>query len=237
MAVYVTSDLHGFSIDKFKQLLKVIGFSHSSDWLYILGDVIDRNNDGGIAILLWLLEQPNVQLIRGNHEQMMISCSWAFEHITDEALSNISANDIENINRWLANGATPTLSTIKHLLHTSPESVEDIMVYLRDTPLCESVEVNGQSFLLCHSGFQNFEQNKKLSDYSKTEILWNRPKKEDRYFEDIITILGHTPTDYYGCFGKAFHTETWIDIDVGSARGSPPMLLRLDDMKEIYFNF
>ena len=118
MAVYVTSDLHGFSIEKFKQLLKVIGFSHS-DWLYILGDVIDRNNDGGIAILLWLLEQPNVQLIRGNHEQMMLSCSWAFERITDEALSNISANDIENLNRWLVNGATPTLSSMKHLLHTN----------------------------------------------------------------------------------------------------------------------
>ena len=236
MAVYVTSDLHGFSIEKFKQLLKVIGFSHN-DWLYILGDVIDRNNDGGIGILLWLLEQPNVQLIRGNHEQMMLSCSWAFHQITDETLSNISANDIGNLNRWLANGATPTLSTIKHLLHTSPDAVEDIMAYLRDTPLCESVEVNGQSFLLCHSGFQNFDKNKRLSDYSETEILWNRPNKEDRYFDDILIIMGHTPTGYYGCRGKAFRTDTWIDIDIGCADGATPMFLRLDDMKEFYFNF
>ena len=234
MAVYVTSDLHGFSISKFKQLLKVIGFSES-DWLYIFGDVIDRNNDGGIAILLWLLEQTNVQLIRGNHEQMMLSCSWSFHQITDEALSNISANDIENLNRWLANGATPTLSTIKHLLHTSPGSVEDIMAYLRDTPLCESVEVNGQDFLLCHSGFQNFDKNKKLSDYSETEILWNRPNKEDRYFDDILTVIGHTPPSHYGCQGKAFRADTWIDIDVGTSTGTAPMFLRLDDMKEIYF--
>lgn len=234
MAVYVTSDLHGFSIEKLKQLLKVIGFSHN-DWLYILGDVIDRNNDGGIAILLWLLEQPNVQLIRGNHEQMMLSCSWSFRQITDEALLNISANDIENLNRWLANGATPTLSTINHLLHTSPKSVEDIMAYLRDTPLCESIETNGRDFLLCHSGFQNFDKNKKLSDYSETEILWNRPNKEDKYFDDILTVMGHTPTSHYGCQGKAFHTDTWIDIDVGCADGTPPMFLRLDDMKEIYF--
>lgn len=235
MAIYVTSDLHGFSLKKLKQLLKVVGFS-KSDWLYILGDVIDRNNDGGIAMLLWLLEQPNVQLIRGNHEQMMLSCSWAFDQITDEALSNVSANEIENLNRWFVNGATPTLSTIKNLLHTSPESVEDIMEYLRETPLCECVEANGKSFLLCHSGFQNFDKNKKLSDYSETDLLWNRPNKDDRYFDDILTIMGHTPTDYYGCCGKAFHTDTWIDIDVGSARGSPPMLLRLDDMKEFYFN-
>lgn len=234
MAVYVTSDLHGFSIKKFKQLLKVIDFSHS-DWLYILGDVIDRNNDGGIAILLWLLEQPNVQLIRGNHEQMMLSCSWVFSQITDEASSSMSVNDIENLDRWLANGAKPTLSAIKHLLHTSPESVEDIMAYLSDTPLCESVEVNGQSFLLCHSGFQNFDENKKILDYSDTELLWNRPDKEERYFDDVLTVIGHTPTSYYGCIGKAFRTDTWIDIDVGVSDGAAPMFLRLDDMKEIYF--
>ena len=234
MAVYVTSDLHGISIKKFKQLLKVIDFSHS-DWLYILGDVIDRNNDGGIAILLWLLEQPNVQLIRGNHEQMMLSCSWVFSQITDEASSNMSVNDIENLDRWLANGAKPTLSAIKHLLHTSPESVEDIMAYLSDTPLCESVEVNGQSFLLCHSGFQNFDENKKILDYSDTELLWNRPDKEERYFDDVLTVIGHTPISYYGCIGKAFRTDTWIDIDVGVSDGAAPMFLRLDDMKEIYF--
>ena len=109
------------------------------------------------------------------------------------------------------------------------------MAYLRDTPLCESVEVNGQSFLLCHSGFQNFDKNKKLSDYSETEILWNRPNKGDRYFDDILTVIGHTPTSHYGCQGKAFRVDTWIDIDVGTSAGTAPMFLRLDDMKEIYF--
>ena len=234
MAVYVTTDLHGISIKKFKQLLKIIEFSQS-DWLYILGDVIDRNNDGGIAILLWLLEQPNVQLIRGNHEQMMLSCTWAFEKITEHSLSNVSARDLDNLNCWLANGATPTLDEVKRLLHTSPQKVEDVVAYLRDTPLCESVEINGKSFLLCHSGFRNFDKNKKLSDYSENDLLWNRPQKEERYFDNILTVFGHTPTYFYGSQGKAFHTDTWIDIDVGASGGATPMFLRLDDMKEFYF--
>ena len=234
MSVYVTSDLHGFSIGKFKQLLRIIGFSRS-DWLYILGDVIDRNNDGGIGILLWLLKHPNVQLIRGNHEQMMLSCAWTFEKITDSSLSNISEKDLENLERWLANGASPTLSEIKHLLHASPELVEDIMAYLYETPLCESAEINGKAFILCHSGFAGFDKKKKLSDYSKKDILWNRPNKDDRYFDNIFTVFGHTPTSYYGYNGRAFRTDTWIDIDVGCADGKTPMFLRLDDMKEIYF--
>jgi len=235
MAIYVTSDLHGFSIAKFKQLLKVVGFGND-DWLYILGDVIDRNNDGGVGILLWLLGQPNVQLIRGNHEQMMLASSWAFELITDDSISGISAEKLAILNRWLSNGAAPTLAAMKDLLHKSPETVRDIIDYLYDTPLCETVEAGGNSFILCHSGFGNFDKAKKLSDYSDNEILWNRPDKNDRYFDGILTVLGHTPTDRYGCQGKAYRTETWIDIDVGAAMGRPPMLLRLDDIAEFYFN-
>ena len=59
---YVISDLHGYPLEKLKTLLKKAKFS-GNDFLYILGDVIDRNGDGGVKMLCWLLEQPNVQLI------------------------------------------------------------------------------------------------------------------------------------------------------------------------------
>lgn len=234
MAIYVTSDLHGFSLEKFKQLLNIIGFS-ADDWLYILGDVIDRNNDGGVAMLRWLLEQPNVELIRGNHEQMMLDCSWLFNEISESSISSLPPSAMEAFYLWERNGAEPTVASMKALLHRSPEAVEDILSYLRETPLCESVEINGRQFLLCHGGFANFSKDKKLSDYEKNEILWNRPTKEDRYFDDVFTVVGHTPTKRYGCEGRAFRTDTWIDIDVGCASGATPMFLRLDDMKEIYF--
>ena len=81
MAVYVASDLHGLALDDLKSLLALADFK-DSDWLYILGDVIDRQNDGGVEILKWLLEQPNAQLILGNHEAMLLSCSFVFDEIT-----------------------------------------------------------------------------------------------------------------------------------------------------------
>ena len=234
MAIYVTSDLHGFSIAKFKQLLKKIGFS-GDDWLYILGDVIDRGEDG-IAILKWLLEQPNVELIRGNHEQLLLDSLWAFGEITDESVSKVSARNIGSLDMWASNGGTPTISVIRQMLHNDPVNLEDIVDYLNDTPLCESVEVNGRSFLLCHSGFGNFSKDKKFSDYTEHDILWNRPSVNDKYFDDIITVFGHTPTEYYGCDGKALVTDTWIDIDVGVYLGHNPMFLRLDDLQEFYFD-
>ena len=75
--IYVTSDLHGLEITKLKALLKKACFNEN-DRLFVLGDVIDRQNDGGVAILIWLSEQPNAQLILGNHEAMLLSCDFVF---------------------------------------------------------------------------------------------------------------------------------------------------------------
>lgn len=47
---YVISDLHGYPLKNFQQLLDKAAFSQT-DTLYILGDIIDRNGDGGIEML------------------------------------------------------------------------------------------------------------------------------------------------------------------------------------------
>lgn len=82
---YVISGLHGYPLEKFKKLLRKANFT-DTDFLYILGDMIDRNGDGGVELLCWLLEQPNVQLILGNHEAMLLSCEFVFDEITKTAL-------------------------------------------------------------------------------------------------------------------------------------------------------
>lgn len=69
--IYVISDLHGFSLKKFKMLLRKARFL-DNDFLYILGDVIDRNGDGGVELLCWIMEQKNIKFILGNHESMLL---------------------------------------------------------------------------------------------------------------------------------------------------------------------
>ena len=44
--IYVISDLHGYSAEKLKRLLRKAGFCEE-DYLYVLGDVVDRSGDGG----------------------------------------------------------------------------------------------------------------------------------------------------------------------------------------------
>ena len=58
--IYATSDLHGFPLEGFQNLLDHAGFS-DNDYLFVLGDVIDRNGDGGIGLLQWMMLQPNVE--------------------------------------------------------------------------------------------------------------------------------------------------------------------------------
>ena len=56
--IYVTSDLHGYPLKKIKDMLNRVGFS-DDDFLFVLGDVIDRGEDG-IKILKWMMSQSNM---------------------------------------------------------------------------------------------------------------------------------------------------------------------------------
>lgn len=232
---YVISDLHGYPLEKFMALLQKTKFS-DDDFLYILGDVIDRNGDGGVEMLCWLLKQPNVQLILGNHEAMLLSCKFVFDEITEESVSDFTAEKLEILNNYMLNGGDVTLKALRELGKTSPDAVADILDYLHDAPLYEAVTAGGNDFLLVHSGIDNFDRDKKLSQYTADDFLWAWPELADEYFDDVITVFGHTPTMSYGeqYKGKIIKTKTWIDIDVGTAYGQNPVLLCLDDLKEFY---
>lgn len=66
---YVCSDIHGM----YGTYCSVIKKLKENDTLFILGDVIDRGSQG-IKILQDIMSRPNVRLLMGNHEYMMIKC-------------------------------------------------------------------------------------------------------------------------------------------------------------------
>lgn len=235
MAIYVTSDLHGLPPAQFKRLLDKVDFG-DDDWLYILGDVIDRQHDGGVEMLVWLQQQPNMQLILGNHEAMLLSCAFVFEEITHERIAQLNTDDMDLLTNYMQNGGDVTLRALRQLKQTAPHAVEDIFDYLREAPLYETMWVGGRDFLLCHAGLSGFDPSKRLCDYTADDVLWTSPTLTDAYFDDVLTVFGHTPTLVYGeqYRGRALRTDTWIDIDVGVAYGHAPMLLRLDDLEEYY---
>ena len=228
--IYAISDLHGYPLDRLKMLLEKAGFC-DKDFLFIIGDVIDRNGDGGVSILSWLILQNNVQLILGNHEVMLLSCEFLFDEISQDKLDSLEREDIEALEDYLFNGGDVTIRNLQKLNKVQRLEILD---YLKDCPIYETVTAGDKDFILVHAGFRDFDPKKKLSDYSLHDLIWTRPRLTDAYYSDIITVLGHTPTVYYGreYRGKVIRTKTWIDIDVGAGAGEEPVLLRLDDLYE-----
>ena len=79
MSTYVCSDIHG-QYDLYKTMLNEINFT-SEDHFYILGDMIDRGEDG-IRVLQDVASRPNVTCLLGNHEYMM----WNYISVHDVEL-------------------------------------------------------------------------------------------------------------------------------------------------------
>ena len=228
--VYVCSDLHGCPLTKFTGLLEKAGFSEK-DTLYILGDVIDRNGDGGVEILRWIIKQKNVKMIMGNHEQMLLDCRGIFDKSR-----GLRLNEVLSLDEWLYNGGAVTIENLEKLRGKSPAEFDEITEYLGNLPYYAELEVNGRKFVLVHGGLPRFDSRKKLYFYDEHELLWCRPGINEKYYKTKTVVLGHTPTYLYGAehCDRILKTETWIDIDTGAAYGYALSLLRLDDMQEFY---
>lgn len=235
MSVYAVSDLHGYPLQKFKELLAKANFS-SEDTLYIIGDVIDRNGDGGVEMLRYIMKQPNYEFLIGNHEMMLLACSFLFTE-------NASENDIPDnpdrrtsLERYLRNGGGVTIRNLRKLQSEDSAEFDEIFDFLWNAYVYTTVTAGGREFVLVHGGFTDFSPEKELSEYDPFDLVWERPTLDTEYFTDKLTVIGHTPAYVYGKEheGRITRAKTWINIDTGASVGFPPALLRLDDLREFY---
>ena len=173
MATYVTSDLHG-RFDCLKMLLSHVGFSRS-DRLYIIGDVIDRHGRGGVDILLWLLSQPNVRLLLGNHENFLLSNRWILEELDGRPAEELNLDLFPHLSAWRANGGDLTVEMLSR--YTTAAERAEIVAYLLDCPALEELSVGGRRYVLTHGGLGGFSRERPFSDYTPHELLWQRLTK------------------------------------------------------------
>ena len=226
MAHYVMGDIHG-EADRFHAMLKKIQFSEN-DVLILLGDVIDRGPDG-IALLLESMEIPNVIMLLGNHEYMML------QYLSPEATST-------EIRRWNRNGNAPTLAAY---LKQKAKIQHRIRTYLRTRHTHLELEVNGNHFYMVH-GFPGGNVH---------DEVWARPTMESKNpILDCRLIIGHTKVlsmiqpeekriayamklEDKGEHLNILHTPGFINLDCGNGYDMPIKALaciRLEDMVEYY---
>ena len=224
---YVISDIHGM-YDKYISILNLIGFS-DDDELYVLGDAVDRG-DKPAEVLLDMMKCPNVYPIIGNHELMTMSVLDVM--FNGEKDSSVPMEAL--LGDWLINGGAVTLDSI------SKRSVAerlDIIDYLSEFTNFETVDIGNKSFIMVHSGFENFSPDRKLSDYSAEELAWHKQDPSVRYFADesVYVISGHTPTRALIGESKIIHGSGNILIDCGACFEQGKLAcLCLDTMEEFY---
>ncbi|MBE7021223.1 MAG: serine/threonine protein phosphatase [Ruminococcaceae bacterium] len=229
--IYVMSDIHG-AYDKYKRMLDKIDFKEE-DTLYILGDVIDRGEDG-IKILFDMMMRDNVFPFLGNHEYMAYGALKSLStEITEEIIDTDVKNILELYEAWMENGGASTLKKFRELSLDERESVFD---YIEEFAGVEEIKVNGKSFVLVHGTLENFSPERPFDDYSVNEIVWGRCDYDRVYFPDKYLVTGHTPTALIapGYRGKIYKKNNHIAIDCGVHFTGVLGCICLDTSEEFY---
>lgn len=217
MSTYVISDLHG-QYKSFLDLLSLIKFSYK-DKLYILGDVIDRGPES-LKIIDYIRRHSNIELIRGNHEEMLLNFL-------------LKDNNISSINNrlWIRNGGATTLLELKS---RDINYIYDLALYLESLPYYIVLD----KYILTHAGVyidinDNSIENS-LNNSTKEHFLWSRDFiNGNSRVEGYTVICGHTPIQDFAT-NKFFKRDGAILIDCGCASGLKPGCLRLEDLTEFY---
>lgn len=139
--VYVMSDIHG-NLQRFESIMNQINLQ-PEDTLFILGDVIDRYPDG-IKIIRKIMKMPNVQMLLGNHEYMMLN-AIATPYDPNSRAETYFHED--QLYLWYYNEGDVTHNYIKHI---RKELREEVFEYLRNLPVNVEITVNGQKYRLVH---------------------------------------------------------------------------------------
>ena len=231
MAVYVMSDLHG-NYEGFMSILEQIKFSEE-DELYVDGDIVDRGK-GGIKILQYMMMQPNIYPIIGNHEYALMQVlDFVTQEITEDSISKIDEKTLQNIIEYQNIGGQVTLDEFHKL---SKEEQQDIMEYLKEFAAYEEISVKGNKFMIIHAGLINFRPERKLDDYQLYELIFKAPNYEKVYFMDKYLVTGHLPTRAIEGAkpDEIYMANNHIAIDCASGYGGKVGCIRLDDFQCFY---
>ncbi len=139
-----------------------------------------------------LMTMPNAICIAGNHEVMALEClEFLLQEISDKAIENLDQVMLDKLVTWQYNGASTTINEFRKL---SVSEREDVIAFIQDFSAYEEMSVGEKEYLLVHAGLGNFSQEKDLSEYTIHDLVWDRGVLGEKYFDDVITITGHTPT-------------------------------------------
>lgn len=200
MATYVFSDVHGHR-RTLERLLEEVSPA-SEDEIWVLGDMIDRGPDP-VGVIKVCRSLPNVHILMGNHEDLMID----FFHRNGDGMAEFN---------WAINGGETTFNGLSELPGDEAAEIEQWVEHL---PKWGHVTVGERPYLLVHAGIRpgrGFPPRKYWGDATLDALL--KSKERVNHGEDLlwireefwdaptglldaqgqgpIVIAGHTPVPY-----------------------------------------
>ncbi|MCF8369200.1 MAG: metallophosphoesterase [Bacteroidales bacterium] len=181
---WVIPDIHGCS-KTLRSLIEDMIKPSKHDWLYFLGDYIDRGPDskGVIDYLQYLQKEDyNLRLLMGNHEDYLVK---SFE----EELQLKSVLGFKQTNKkkkeWLFFGGKQTMESFK--INDLKQFPQEYIEWMRNLEYYVELE----QFILVHAGF-NFKNGSPFTDTDS--MLWIRDYDIDSAkISNKRIIHGHVP--------------------------------------------
>jgi serine/threonine protein phosphatase 1 len=218
MATYVIGDIHGRP-KLLDQLIHNVPWDLHNDKIIFLGDLIDRGPDApGIIERVMKLanDNPNVVILRGNHEQMMLDC--------------LDYGDLQ----WLIpeNGGLATLTgygfDLDELQDVSDIHIpEEHVEFLRGLPYFHEDE----QAIYVHAGLIPGES---PANTDPDVLLWTRDFDFFRGYDGKLCFFGHTPTHYLPKDGRTRRFGIYIHgscvgIDTSGDAESPLSCIEVEN--------
>ncbi|HKY05699.1 MAG TPA: metallophosphoesterase family protein [Blastocatellia bacterium] len=218
MATYVIGDVHGRP-KLIEQLLRDVPWNYKEDKIVFLGDLIDRGEDapGVMDLVMGLVEaNPNVIVLRGNHEQMLLDC--------------LDYGDLQ----WLIpeNGGLATLAgyglDLSQLQDVCEISIpEEHIEFLRSLPYYHEDE----QAIYVHAGLIPGEH---PSETDPDVLLWTRDPDFHRGYNGKLCFFGHTPTHYLPKEGRQRRFGIYVHgncvgIDTSGEKESPLSCIQVEN--------
>ena len=175
---YAIGDIHG-CIKTLEKLFHTISNKDKNPEFYSVGDLIDRgpNSKAVLDFFIDLKNQYPVQIVRGNHEEMMLN------------------NIFKGTENWFFNGAEATLKSFQPnsgIANSEPKKniPQEYIDFIASFPYYVELD----DFFIVHAEF-NFSADDPLNDTEA--MVWTRIEENDfRYTKGKKIIHGHTPIPY-----------------------------------------
>lgn len=148
MAVYVTSDAHGHVRALDRALAQAS--PGAQDSVYVLGDMIDRGPDP-LGVVSLVRSLPHVQVILGNHEQLMLTALARSGEPKDGSfdLGGFDMDAFLDWVGWMQNGGAATADQLEHL---SAEAYADFFSWASGLGRYAVAQAGGRTYALVHAG-------------------------------------------------------------------------------------